>query len=297
MPGIAKLKYSTLDRYDAEGREYTAHYTINGVGATEGPTTIILASGLPQLGDYYVAGSEYDTFAVVIGYSDVSPTSWEGRVAWKASVKYSTIGAKQTRQAKNTDNPIDKPPILSGTGHRRRVPAHLVRAEDTQGRAVLNAAKRFFPDGEVDIDDSSNVLRITRSYASINLDTLDDFKDSVNVNAWMGKPARTWKMDPAQWRKVYWGNTAYYEISYSFQGNAETWDLKPRNLGDRDINGELPEKDGIRSSTIEILDENGAFAYAINLKPTVFDGVGAHPNPFRWYKERDFTQLGLPEEP
>ena len=299
MVGIAKLKYATLDRHDAEGREYTAHYVITDVPATSGSTSILLASGLPQLGQTFSAGGDYDTYAVAVGYAGIQPVNWDAsRNAWNASVKYSTLASKQRRPANSTANPIDKPPIISGGGHRRRIAAHLVRVKDTTGRDVFNSAGKFFPDGEIEVDDSSGVLRISRNYATIDLAQLDEFRDSVNVNVWMGKPARTWKMDPAIWRKVYQGNTAYYEISYEFQGNPETWDLKPRDVGTRDFLGNLPEQAGVKTHTIESIVPAGADKgrFVFDVKPAVFNGEGGNAAPFRWYKEKDFTGLGLPAE-
>lgn len=299
MPGTAYLKFATLDRYDHEAREYTAHYLIDGVDPTEGGTTILLASGMPSLGTSYSAGSESDTYAVAVGYSGVQPVNWDAsREVWQASVKYSTDPNKQRRQSQNEDNPINKAPIISGSGHRRRMPAHSVRENDQVGGFVQNTAGGHFRDEDVEVDVSSPLLRITKNYATLDLDTLMDYTDSVNSALWMNGAARTWKMDPPQWRKVYWGTTAYYEISYSFQANDATWDLQPRNEGKLDKNGKPPSIIGVVTSDWYPLDLNGDWEFfnpIINAIGNIrFDGQGGNPDPIRWYKERDFTSLGLP---
>ena len=63
MVGVAKLQWTELTRLDVEAREYTAHYLVTDVdpASGEGPTSVILASGLPQPGAVYTNGTEYDS--------------------------------------------------------------------------------------------------------------------------------------------------------------------------------------------------------------------------------------------
>lgn len=297
MAGIAYPLWSQLDRYDSEVREYTVHYRITGHDRREGGLTALIASGLPALGSVYTGiGLEpLDPYCVAIGYGSIAPENWEqSREVWRASVKFSTDRNKQRRPAENQDNPLLKPPIISGAGHRRRAAATNIRLTDTQGRKIQNTANEPFPEQEIQVDDSSSVLRITKNVATLDLDQLDDYTDSVNNAQWMGKPARTWKMDPPQWRKVYWGNTAYYEVTYVFQGKKDTWDLQPRNLSEHDINDKRPSASGVLVDGWQPLDSAGEFVIVSGNDEAEFDGQGGNPNAFRWYREKSFPALGLP---
>ena len=308
MVGTAKLINSRCTRRDVEAREYTSLYQVDSVETTlgQGPVSIILfATNLPQLGDYYGLDadmSDGDTFAVCVGYGEIAPLDWSrDRKTWTVTVNYSTDPNKQRRAAQNYDNPLNKPPIISGNGFKNRAAAHDVNLQGQgDGLQVRNKAGGMFPDREVLVDRSSNVLRITKNYPSIDLGVLDDFTDSVNSVAWMDGAPRTWKMEPAAWRKVYFANTAYYEITYEFHSNPETWDLKPRNMGKHDKNGDPVEVGNVVVNDFVDLDLLGLVAlpaFGVAVDPVKFDGQGPNPDPFRWYKERDFTQLGLPSTP
>lgn len=301
MPGVAKLKYATLDRYDSEAREYTAHYVIDDVDPTEGGKSILNASGLPQLGNSYVAGADTDVASVVVSYSSVAPVNWnQSRTVWQAAVKYSSDQKKQKRPASSgsSDNPIDKPAIYSIAGITKRRSAYEIRGFETNvaGVELKNKTGIFpFPDAEVQVDDSNLVLRITKNYAILDFFKLNYYTNAVNSNNWMMMPARCWKMDPPQGRLVYWGETPYWEASFSFQGHAENWDLKPKSLSVLDINADPPENPtGTYLTGYWPVDDAGEFTF---IDTNTHDGKVAGFDPFQWYTEVDFTSLGLPTVP
>lgn len=288
MAGVARLIYATMTRYDAEVREYTALWEWENQSPLEMGVTAILASGLPQLGSAYVAGSEFDTFATCVGYSNIAPKSWEdSRLVWRANVNYSTDSNKQRRPAQNSDNPIDKPAIISTRGHRK----HITAKQTNFGAPIVNTAGGSLPDDQLQVEDSDLVLTITKNHANISLQTLIEYTDSINASTFFQQPKHTWKMEPPRVQLVYHGNTPYFTVTYEFRNKKDDWRLKPRNMGTYDLNADLAAMVSSLDGRYQDLDADGNFA-AI---PYYYDGTNGL-DPVEYYPAKNFGALSIPTD-
>jgi hypothetical protein len=116
-----------------------------------------------------------------------------------------------------------------------------------------------------------------------------DFQDTVNSSAWWIFPTRSVKVANIGAQSMNEAGTQYIRVTYEFHVRRDLWiPLKILNDGRKDING----KEQLSNNQIVTepwpLDTAGAFL-------TVgFALTDINYKEFTVYRERDFTQLGVP---
>jgi hypothetical protein len=231
---------------------------------------------------------------------DCSPADRSG-LWWTLSVSY-----KRPDPAQTPDPATGFPkPVWSASGSNSTHPAY----KDKDGATICNSAGDPLEGLEKEENDYS--ITLTKSYADVSWWTDAQSKsNTVNSDTWGGSAARTWKCSfrGAQKKTLTFtlsGTTAnidYWEVSWEFTYRADTWAIKPWDIGYQ----QLCTSDGTPSSSgtlrRPVLGQDGkavkqpvalasGVAKAAGQKPDVINsGAGA-----KIYSETAFTSyFGTP---
>lgn len=237
---------------DTKERTYVRTFLVTMDSDDDRALTARTASGIPQLGHSYQAGTEFDAFAFV---NSVKANRVDKRV-WQVVVTYSSVAPEENQQ-----DPLTADPKYSWGS------AQFSRPIDFDiNDALLNSAGDPF-DPAIEKEDSRDVLRVTRNEATYSPSIASTYKNKVNSGTFYGYPpghAKVFDISADSFRhtdgNVYW--TVNYEVHFSRDG----FQPKVLDQGYRYINSQgdqehitVKDKEGqeIPVSSPKNLDGNG----------------------------------------
>jgi hypothetical protein len=215
---------------------------------------------------------------------------------WILVVKY-YIPPKENTPDATTGMPKDD---WRATGSTNSVPAFV----DKDGETICNSASD--PIEGLEIEASDFGLTLTKCYADTSWVSLAQTRsNAVNSDTWNGSAARTWKAEfrGAVKKEMTVSATSgsatkpYWETSWEFRYRADTWDLKPWDVGFNQLvtSDGTPSSSGTKRAAILGADKkpvkqpvalSSGVAVAAGTKPTALS--------FRAYKEATFAAFGVP---
>ena len=273
-------------------REYTSIYQVITDDLGDGPITATNASGIPTYGTSYLWVNDSDPWAFAISATaDVVNEKDTSRV-WRVTINHSTQPRLRCADTQR-ENPLDEPPILSGSFVQFTKPAE----QDKDGKPIVNTADAPFVPA-VEINDSRDSLIVEVNTANINLRQRAEARDKVNSGTIWGLGPREVLLKQWSWRVMSYGVcNQFINHRYEFEINADKWNHKLLNAGYRE---KLPAGSTDTHRTIMDLDQP-------RHEPTMLDAVGVKlaagatpiyvelPDGFKIYKEYDLTTLpGIP---
>ena len=278
-------------------REYTSIYEVITNDLDDGPITATAATGIPAYGSSYSWGNDVDAWAFAISANaDIRDEKTTSRV-WRVTINHSTQPRLRCADTQR-DNPLDEPPILSGSFVQFTKPAE----KDRNGDPVTNVNDEpFIPAPE--INDSRDSLIIDVNTATIDLSQRAEAKDKVNSGAVWGLGARQVLLKQWSWRVMSYGVcNQFVNHRYEFEINGEKWNTKLHNVGYRRIN---PAATGAEDKYITIMDARDQPRHLptpLTLTGAINDLAGGgtpvylkNPDGFELYEEYDLTSLpGIP---
>jgi hypothetical protein len=227
-------------------RDYTLMWEVltddpNDDGTVAGGPTA-RAMGLPGNGYPY----PLDQYAYLISIdpqrSSESPTRW--LVACKYSTELPRDQASQSqtfnpatgdsasnpsgavdpitnRQPQPLENPLDRAPVYVVTHEK-----YTERPEFTwQGIPILNCADLPYDNPPIEIQRSRAVVTITKNYAIVKFDWLENFLDAVNNARWNGRNWRTCKIDAIDYSVKSENGVSFWQVVFRVTINPKTWDF------------------------------------------------------------------------
>lgn len=200
--------------------------TIKGVyqviaDLNDGPLIVLQASGIPAWGSPYTwAGTESDSWIFVNGASpepkeDINFDLGDGggtrrmRV-WHVTITWSTI-ASERNSSQPRDNPLDEPPVLSGSFLGGTEPVFV----DALGNLIANTAGEPYSPAPL-LTENTDSLRLSYNSATLSLSQRSLMMGRVNSVAIWGLPARRVKLIRWDWNVLYAGSLAYISNSFEF---------------------------------------------------------------------------------
>lgn len=285
-------------------REYTVTYLVTTNDWNDGPQTVRTAYGIPDVGDVYMPGNDYDAQAAVIAKRVVQR---EAPDEWDVEVTYST--APSDRQPEQAATPLDEPPVITcGTNKRQiivqgcyQTAANPDPNKDFDWYVHSTNGELFDPQPEVEI--SEPLVTIKRNVQAISWPYLMSLANCVNQSPFFGADARQLKLNAPQAQSAYDPSVGnYWQLTYEIAFKYDTWDIQILNsgtfyyslLGGADL--KVPFKDQEGNRFVGLLDANGE---AINAASDQYRGVfynGGDAPTFtriRYFRELDFSSLGI----
>ena len=196
-------------------RTYTGIYQVIA-DLSDSPLTVFQAFGIPEWGSSFIWDTDYDLWAFAQGYTadPVERIIYLGRDCWKWEVKvtWSSVSTERAK-ADPRNNPLDDPPVISGSFLGERVAA----IRDKDGDPIVNAASEPYLDSPPTIIGNTDTLRISYNTATINLAQRTKYVGTVNSAAIWGLKKRQALLSRWDWRILYAGDLAYIAHDFEFQ--------------------------------------------------------------------------------
>jgi len=301
------------DRDDDGFRTYKVTYRVQAA-VTESPAAIMMASGLPSIGETFV----------ISGYSGTDSSCWcrpemsikidqersgDPAVYYLVECTYSNKfeqGKSKRCQLTSVDDPCVEPMKVSGSFTKAQWEAKY----DQNGAKLVTSANEPITGPAVTFDYARPTVRIEQNVRSLGLSTFSQMVNTVNASPLWGCPARTIRLMNAPWERKYSGlcnvfytRTFEFEVDYcnkDSNGNVIGWDRDIYDSGSSCLAGIWDVTDAanpkwkitgpvysVTPSTVLTISQGSFGVYkdlAGNNKRVVLDGYGRPANAKISYK-------------
>lgn len=304
---------------DKDGhREYNVTWLVANDSTIDGPQGASFALGLPQIGDPWLLGSDYDPWAFCWPNWTIRPvTTREPGVLYTVEQVFSTKPLKRCQDTPIED-PLLEPMKISGSWitRRRRI------AKDRNGVVIRNGAHEPL---KVEVDKPFPTVTISLNTATNLLPLFAPMMGTLNeVDLWDLGPRRV-KMAGGQWSRVLYGTCNYYytntlEFEVDDSAEGKLFDVEAGNVGamcllghslgtmytDSDGNPMPLDPDALDPDGVEYYksakwfekyrDRSGAVCEVLLTAKGIPLPVGEDPAPIvvEHCDESDFALLGIP---
>lgn len=268
-----------LSRDESMYRTYSVQHLVKAdVG--EGPGAALLATGLPQPGDVWNFGDDYDPWCWCRADADVKihqeregdPAEW-----YVVEQKFSNAPRDPESSSRCSDTAVEDPllePVKVSGGFAK---SKIEATEDRFGESILTSSHELIRGPQNEWDKSLPNVSMEQNVPDLELGLLAAMIDTVNAYPLWGLPARTIKLSNITWSKQYYGSCyVYYTRKFEFEINFDGWDKDILDEGTKVLRGHWKD-----TEDKWVLD------------PVWFDGVEivlpnpANPNHFDRYKDRN----------
>jgi len=213
--------------------EYSVIYKVYTDDRRDGPAIVRTAFGIPDIGDIYTPGNDYDPAAVVV---DKSVRQGDSPYEWEVEVSYSNDVEKDP--ATTDENPLNQPTEYSFGFQNRKIiiPGYYtdpgVPTADFSWEKGVYApnGEEFNPQPEVDIGEP--VLRVKLNMPIIVFADLMAYTNMVNSDRWNGcSPRQLQFQSPTVVTKYHKSVGKYWECEFTLAYRFDTWDIQVLNQG------------------------------------------------------------------
>ena len=190
---------------DSGHRTYSATYKVRH-NEDDGPYTVLNATGLPAIGDYWVhdRGLETDTYARRNPYAKIKAVvSSEKTDISHVEVKFTTKPFKRCQDVQ-IGNPLLEPAKLSGTFSEQMQKAIF----DRHWNAIRSSAMTPYED--IEQETSFPTVEVSVNVASSPVALITSKLHYLNDSTMWGLPAGCIKFSSASWERLYYGVCSYY---------------------------------------------------------------------------------------
>jgi len=284
-------------------REYSIVYKVGTDDRNDGPQKARTAFGIPNVGDLYQPGNDFDEAAIVVGKEATQGDSpWE----WEVEVRYSTKldDPKLLMQPQMPDNPLLQQPRPTYGSQERRIliPGRYndptLPASDKAFQLGILAPNWELFDPQPEAEISEPVVSYRRNVKTFVGAELMALANCVNSDQWQGAEERQLKMSAPHADPMYHQACGdYWQISFAIAFRWETWDIQLLNQGTFYWPDGLPANPFTPPSTNSpkcLVDDYGN-RRIVNLTTDGKRSTSATPTftRIRFFREIAFGSLGL----
>jgi hypothetical protein len=175
---VTSMQYLTtrVQGQESAHRTYSSTFRLFTDSVNDGASTVMIYSGLPQLGDPYLWGNSWDYGARMNSLPVVrlEREDQQARKIWIATCTYTTIGRQLEEQP--PDNPLDHPWKVSGDADEWTEEAE----KDINGSPLMNSAFQQLRGKQVERFRSRRKLTLSKNFPIVNQLWIDHFEGSIN---------------------------------------------------------------------------------------------------------------------
>lgn len=275
----------------------------------DGPFNVAaFAAGLPAVGSTWAFGNDVDPWAFCLPTRSVEPIQrkeGDKTFYWKITSTFST-NPQFRCQDQTIKDPLLEPQKVSGSFVKFTEEV----ARDKDDKPIQSSSHELFRGPQVEFDMNRPQVRIEQNVLDLQLPTVSQMIDTVNSTSMWGLGARRVKLSNFSWeRKLYGICTFYFTRVFEFDINFNTFDRTIYDEGTRVLNGDWDENGNWVLTNINgaapdptnprhfkrYKDRNGENTRAMldGYGKPVTDGQNLHEIEIKYYKETDFSTLGL----
>jgi len=218
MSWVRRMNWSM--RRDKEGhRDYTLTVMVKLDVVTDGPAAVLSLAGMPQVGDTWSYGTDYDIWAFCSPEVDIQqygPKNEPGYY-WTAQYKFSTRPMRRC-QDESIEDPLQEPMQISGSFMRYTE----LTEKDKDDNPIQSSSHEGI---QIERDRSRPTVSISQNVANLELETFSEMVDTLNDAELWGLAARKIKLSNVSWsRKLYGICDYYFTRTFEFEVRFEGWD-------------------------------------------------------------------------
>lgn len=226
----------SLDRDDEGHRTYTIAHRVKTTNALDGPGTVLLGFGVPQIGDIWAFGSETDPWAFCLPQVKVKhdqqvtgdPHRW-----WSVENRFSTRPINRCQDA-SIDDPLLEPDRISGSFVKYTEES----PRDKDGLLLKSSSWEVFSGPLVEWDLNRPSVIIEQNRAVLQLELMSELVNNLNDRTLWGLAARKVKLSSISWQRKYYGTCGvYYTRRFEFDINFDTFDREIPDQGSKCLRG------------------------------------------------------------
>lgn len=304
---------------DEEGhRTYTVKHLVKCTDYSDGPQTVLTASGLPLIGAYWDYGNDLDGWAFCLPTRSVrmrrSLPGSKG-IYWEVESTFSTRRDSKRCQDEGFEDPLLEPDRIGGSFIKYT--KEVMKNRD--GSRIKTSSHELIRGPQVEFDFNRPTVTIEQNVAVLGLETFAPMIDTVNDATLWGLGPRKVKLSNVSWSREVFGTCDYYFIrTFEFDVDYNGFDREVLDEGTKVLNGHWETDQtgtGTGLGSTWILDDiDGAAPNADNPQHfvrykdrngentrVVLNGAGeplAGGSPvyvdIEYYRESNFFDLGIP---
>lgn len=266
---LGRLNWS-LNR-DSEGyRTYKLTLLLLTDDASDGPESMTLTSGLPQVGDYWAFGNDVDSWCWCRFDADFKPVvDKEANFHWTADYTFSNKPYKPRCATEAINDPLLEPMKVSGGFVKKSEEAVF----DRNGQPIVNSSFEIIRGPQIEFDVAHYKVKVEQNVANLDLALMESLRDHVNDGPMWGFQRRQVRLMSFDWDKSYYGTCFfYYKRTFEFELDVLTFDKKLLDEGSKCLRGHWNPANGAWTVDIIGVDTStGVVTYADPTNPTHFD--------------------------
>jgi hypothetical protein len=193
-------------------RRYAKKFRVICDDVSDGPPTVMLAAGIPRIGDPYQLFTDGDAGAWC---TRVRPQRTSEPNVYEVDAEY---GSDMVDPALQAQNPLERPADIEVDF----VTAERALEKDRNGKPILNSAGvPFLPP----ITMPENRLQITigrNEPGPLDVDVMTKYNESTNSDQFWNKPPFSWKLGLKATRQ-YENGVLFWRVTYVLQYREDLW--------------------------------------------------------------------------
>jgi hypothetical protein len=198
---------------------------------------VVYALGLPQPGETWQFGDEFDSWAFCTQDATVTPViTGEPNTEWDVEQTFTSKPDEMRCKREQTQDPLLIPDRISGSFVKYTEEAKF----DRFGNPIQNSAFEPFKGQHVEFDHSWPTVTIDQNRATLELALMTSMQDTLNNAPLWGIPPRCIKFNCRKWSRKFYGQCfLYYERSLEFEIHYDSFDRDLLDEGTKALYGKL----------------------------------------------------------
>jgi hypothetical protein len=209
-----------LTRDNDGHRNYDLKMLVKCTSTSDGPNTVMSASGLPIIGSTWAYGNDNDPWAFCYPNLKVTPVNTgEPNIWWEVDQKFSTKPLSRC-QDDTIEDPLQEPARISGSFARYQQEVE----RDRNSKLIKSSSHEVVRGIEKDASRPNVVIEFNSS--TLQLEVLASMIDTVNSEPMWGLDSRKIKLTTISWdRRVNGTCNFYFTQRLQFEIRYEGWDI------------------------------------------------------------------------
>lgn len=218
VDGPEGFRWEGGDEDDAGYRTYKVSFLVE-CDTDEGPQAAREADGLPQIGDSYQFGADFDEWVWCRPEFTAKPEMTDGgniffRLTFTFSNKPVDYKIQRCFENPTIQDPTLEPFKISGNSHKDKEEAVF----DRFWEPILNSAWEPVHGKVVEFDIHYSTVEIEMNRYILNLEQIDRFMNTVNFEPLWGYPERCVKLSDRKFKRAFFGVCSiYFTITLIFE--------------------------------------------------------------------------------
>lgn len=231
------------DRDDEGHRTYKISHLIKVSSYSDGPATVMSATGLPNTGSFFSFGNDTDIWAFCLPSLKIRPYERDGGEPgewWTAEQIFTTRPINRC-QDESIEDPLLEPAKVSGSFSRYS--REITR--DRDGNRIETSSFEPIRGQAVEFDSHTATVRIEKNFSSLGLETFVEYMNSLNDAPLWGLSAGKVKLSNVTWSRNYYGTcSVYYTRTYDFDIDFRGFDRRVPDEGTKVLSGQWNPSSG-----------------------------------------------------